>query len=172
MDFKDIVRAALDEYMGDLRDALNGLTAEERRYQPNPHSHHIDFVVWHMARVEDDWIQRFAQRTDSVWQREGWFERLGMPERDGGFGYTVEQVAGLPPFEIEQMLGYYDAVRRETLSYIDGLSESDLESTPHAERRPGYTVAKMLAHVIVEESQHVGQAAYLRGMQRGLNSED
>ncbi len=95
-----------------------------------------------------------------------------MPERDGGFGYTVEQVAGLPAFEIEQMLGYYDAVRRETISYLDGLSEGDLESTPHPERRPGYTVAQMLAHVIVEEAQHVGQAAYLRGIQRGLNSQD
>ena len=170
MDFKDIVRAALDEYMDDLRKAIDGLTLEERRFQPTPHSHHIDFIVWHMARVEDGWIHGFALRTDSVWQRDGWFERFGIPEQDNGYGYTAEQVAQLPAFEVDEMMRYYDAVRTETLSYLDGLSAEDLEKTPHPERRPGYTVAKMLAHVVVEEAQHVGQAAYLRGMQRGINA--
>ncbi len=62
MDFKDIVRAALNEYTEELRKAIDGLTAEERRFQPTPHSHHIDFVVWHMARVEDSWINGVAQK--------------------------------------------------------------------------------------------------------------
>jgi uncharacterized damage-inducible protein DinB len=57
---------ALAEYLGDLRKALDGLTPEERRYQPTPDAHHIDFAVWHMARVEDDWVHRFALRSDSV----------------------------------------------------------------------------------------------------------
>ena len=169
MDFKDIVRMALDEYLGDLRRALDGLTAEERRFQPTTGSHHIDFAVWHMARVEDDWVQRFARRTDTVWQSEGWDARFGMPARDGGFGYTAEQVAALPDFDLDQMMAYFDSVRRATLAYLDGLTAGDLESCPHPERRPGYTVAKMLSHVIVEEAQHTGQVAYLRGIQRGLN---
>ena len=42
---------ALDEYLTELRRALDGLTPEERRFQPSPDSHHIDFAVWHMARV-------------------------------------------------------------------------------------------------------------------------
>ena len=32
------------------------------------------------------------------------------------------------------------------------------------------TIGKMFGHVIVEESQHLGQIAYLRGLQRGLNN--
>lgn len=169
MDFKDIVRMALEQYLGDLRKALDGLTPQERRYQPTPESHHIDFAVWHMARVEDNWVQRFARRTDTVWQSDGWDTRFGIPARDGGFGYTAEQVAALPDFDLDQMMAYFDSVRGASLTYLDGLTEADLESCPHPERRPGYTVAKMLAHVIVEESQHTGQVAYLRGMQRGLN---
>ena len=169
MDFKDIIKMALDEYMSELRRALDGLTPEERRFQPSPDAHHIDFAVWHMARVEDDWVQRFAQRTDTVWKRGGWPSRLGLPERDSGFGYTAEQVASLPQFDIDDMMGYYDAVREDTLRYLDGLSQDVLETCPHPERRPGYTIGKMFSHVIVEESQHVGQIAYLRGLQRGLN---
>ena len=168
MDFKDIVRLALEEYLGDLRKALDGLTAEERRFQPTPESHHIDFAVWHMARVEDDWIQRFARGAGTVWQSEGWDARCGLPSRESGVRYTAEQVAALPEFDVAEMMAYYDSVRRSTLAYLDTLSESDLETCPQPERRPGYTVAKMLAHVVVEEAQHTGQVAYIRGMQRGL----
>ena len=122
-----------------------------------------------MARVEDNWVQQFARRTDSVWKRDGWPESLGLPEKDNGFGYTAEQVANLPGFDIENVLRYYDAVREETLRYLDGLSQDELDTCPYPERRPGYTVGKMLSHVIVEESQHTGQVAYLRGLQRGLD---
>ena len=169
MDFKDIIRMALDEYLSELRRALDGLTSEERRFQPSPEAHHIDFAVWHMARAEDDWLQRFARRSDTVWKRDSWPSRLGLPERDSGFGYTAEQVAGLPRFDIDELMTYYDAVREETLRYLDGLSQADLDTCPDPEGRPGYTIGKMFSHVIVEESQHVGQIAYLRGLQRGLN---
>ena len=45
MDFKEIIRMALDEYMVDLLKAVDGLTNEERRFQPTNESHHIDFAV-------------------------------------------------------------------------------------------------------------------------------
>ena len=46
MGFRQAIRMALDEYYEDLTTALNGLSAEERRFQPGPESHHIDFAVW------------------------------------------------------------------------------------------------------------------------------
>jgi len=167
VDFKDVIRAALDESSGDLRNALEGLTAEERRFQPTPESNHIDFLVWHLARVEDDWLQRFAQRTDTVWQTEGWYERTGLPEKESGVRYSVEQVVGLPRYEIETMLAYYDSVRESTLRYLEGLSHDDLNFCPRPDRRPGKTVAAMFSHVIVEQAQHTGQISYLRGVQWG-----
>ena len=168
MDFRQIVRMALDEYTDEIRKALDGLTAEERRFQPGPESHHIDFAVWHMARVEDDWIMRFAQHGETVWQRDKWHEQFDMPERESGFGYSAEQVHDLAEFDMDRMLAYYDAVRVETNRFLDSITEETLAETPHAERRPGYTIANMFSHVMVEEAQHTGQVAYLRGMQRGL----
>lgn len=61
-----------------------------------------------------------------------------------------------------------DSVRRETYRYLDGLNAEDLSVCPNPERRAGYTVGKMFSHVIVEESQHTGQVAYIRGLQRGI----
>ena len=169
MDFKDIVRFGFNEYLAALISALEGLSSDERRFQPSPDSHHIDFTVWHMARVEDDWIQRFAQSRDTVWNRDGWYQRLCMPERDSGFGYTGEQVQTLPAYDMSQMIEYYQVVRAETYHYLDSLTELDLGNAPHP-RRPGYTVAQMFGHLMIEEGQHVGQVAYLRGIQRGLNA--
>ncbi len=85
MDFKGIIKMGLEEYSEELNEALEGLTPEERRFQPGPESHHIDFTVWHMARVEDDWIQGFAQSTDRIWNREGWPDKLGLPARGNGW---------------------------------------------------------------------------------------
>ncbi|MCH7787262.1 MAG: DUF664 domain-containing protein [Chloroflexi bacterium] len=169
MDFKQIIKMGWEEYMDELRKALDGLTSEERRFQPTPDSHHIDFAVWHMARVEDLWVQGFAQGTQQIWQKDGWSEKFGIPERDSGFGYTLEQLADLPQFDIDDIMAYYDSVRRETLRHLDGLTADELARCPNEERRPGYSIGKMYSHIIVEESQHVGQIAYIRGMQRGLN---
>ena len=169
MDFKDIVRMALDEYLAELRTALSGLTPEERRFQPTADAHHIDFAVWHMARVEDGWLHSFAIGDQQLWQKDGWSQKFGIPERDSGFGYTSEQLANLPQFDIDDIMAYYDSVRQETLRYLDGLTVEELARCPNEERRPGYSIGNMFSHIIVEESQHVGQIAYIRGIQRGLN---
>lgn len=62
---------------------------------------------------------------------------------------------------------YYRAVRAEFLEYIDALSEDDLDHLPNP-RRPEYPVGETLKHIVVEEAQHVGQIAYIRGLQRGI----
>ena len=168
MDCKESLRIGLDEYLDGLRRALEGLTAAERRYQPNTAANHIDFIVWHMARDEDGEIHAFAQSAGEIWRRDVWYEKLGLPAGDDGFDYTVDQVANLPQFDMADCMAYYDAVRRATLRYLDGLTPADLDRCPQPERRPGYSVGRMLSHLIVEGSQHLGQVAYLRGLQRGL----
>jgi hypothetical protein len=61
-----------------------------------------------------------------------------------------------------------EAVRRATLQYLDRLTPADFERCPDPARRPGYTIGRMFSHLIVEGSQHLGQVAYLRGLQPGL----
>src|SRR6266446_9162616 len=126
MDFKDIVQMGLEEYLNGLRKTLAGLTAAERRFQPNADANHIDFMVWHMARNEDQEIHN-AQRAIQIWQRDAWDQKLGLPAAEDGFGYTVEQVANLPRFNMADCMAYYEAVRLATLRYLDGLTPEDLE---------------------------------------------
>lgn len=168
MDFRDILKAQLAEYFDDLQGYLDGLTDEERRFQPAPEANHIDFTLWHMARVEDTLVNRVIRKNAELWEREGWSERLGLPERGNGFRYTAEQAANLPRYSMDGLMAYYRAVRAETLAFIDTLSESDLDAVMRPDRSDD-SVGGVLAHLIVEEAQHVGHVAYLRGMMRGID---
>jgi uncharacterized damage-inducible protein DinB len=168
MDFRDVLELGLDESKAVLYQQLEGLTREELTWQPGPESNPIGFIVWHIARVEDRWLHYFIQGKPELWEREGWYQKLGLPRTDTGGRYTAEQVARFPLPDMKQIQAYFDAVRLETLECLRGLKATDLERCPRPEERPGYTVARAMAHLVVEESEHIGQVWYLRGVQRGL----
>lgn len=176
MRFHDVIRMGLQEYYDELKQAVDGLTHEERRFMPEPDSHHIDFAVWHIARVEDAWINRFAKQAgDQVWNRGDWAIRLNLPVREirgfgpeSGWGWSGEQVRNMPAFEPGDLWDYLDAVRGDTVEYLESIDEADLDRCPDS-ARPDYSIGRMWSHLLVEESQHVGQVSYLRGLQRGMN---
>ncbi len=168
MDFRDIVQLGLEESKRDLYKALDGLTREELCWQPGPESNPIGFIVWHMARVEDRWIQRFARGAGEIWVRDGWAKRLGLPEGDSGNSYSPQQVRDFRMPDIKELRAYFDAVRAGTLEYVKGMTPGDLWRCPRPDR-PGYSVAQALAHLMTEEAQHMGQVGYLRGLKRGSN---
>ncbi len=168
MDFKDIIRMALDESAEDLARALDGLTPEERRRQPSPESNHIDFIVWHLAKAEDDEINSIIRQGATIWTRDGWGERLGVPIEGDGYGMTAEEVRNLPAYDPALLQEYADSVRQETLAYLDSTTPEALDE----ERDAGWRIVKVgnaLSHMLVEIAQHTGHVAYIRGTLRGLD---
>ena len=121
-----------------------------------------------MARVEDNWIQGFGRDAEPVWTRDGWSGKFRMPPNEGGYGYTASQVRDLPRFDLADVIEYYETVREETFAYLDTVNDDDLDHAPGRGYHPEMTIGKMFSHVIVEQAQHTGQVAYLRGLQRGL----
>ena len=173
MDFRDVTKSALTEYRQHLDRACDGLSLVELRWQPTPTSNHILWLVWHIARVEDRWMMTYVGGEDEVWIKDRWCDKVGMPSEGSGAGHSAEDVAAFPDIALADLLVYHDAVRKNTFRVIDALTEADLEKS-HPERRPERTdhptIHWVLGHVAVEESQHVGQIAYIRGMLRGLGA--
>ncbi len=126
----------------------------------------MGWTLWHMLRVEDMWVQFFAQHQAEIWERDGWHQKFGLPTRDNGFGHTPEQVAAFPALDRDTLLEYGRAVRASTLEYLRSRSPQDFEAVPR-ERRPEITVAVMFRQLVGELYQHLGQLAYLKGLQRG-----
>lgn len=165
--FKEAVRSGLEEYFDQLKRAIEGLTPEELRWQATVHTNHIAWLVWHIARVEDSWVNRYLRGAAQVWTAEGWADRFRMDPESNGFGQTIEEVRAMPELSLLDLEAYLDAVRAVTLQYLEQATDADLSRTYHHPRQGDLTGTWIMGHILVEESQHVGQVALLRGMMRG-----
>ena len=65
-------------------------------------------------------------------------------------------------------------MRFGTLTYLEGLSSADFEVTPWSDRPTiwwhDFKVVDMFQQIIGELFQHLGQVAYLKGIQRGFGA--
>jgi len=168
--FRDPIKSGLNEYYGKLKESVTGLSPEELMWQPDPESNHILWTVWHMARVADRWANSTVLGNEELWIRDGWAAKLGMPEDRYGRGETPDQVSDFPSIAIELVLEYSDASQTSLLGMIDALEQSDLDRDVFAPyRNESLNIGWILGHILAEESQHLGQIAYIRGIQRGFN---
>ena len=168
--FKEAIRSGLEEYLQALQRAIEGLTPAEAYWQPTLHTNHIAWLVWHMARVEDRWVNRSLRGTTEVWTTDGWADRFRMDPESNGFGQTIEDVRAMPEVPLPDLMAYFDAVRAVTRHYLEQATEANLaQEYPHPRLGP-LTGTWIVGHILVEESQHVGQVALLRGMMRGLGA--
>jgi uncharacterized damage-inducible protein DinB len=148
-----------------VHQVVDGLSAEDLAYQPGPGANSISWLVWHLARVQDDHVAD-AAGLDQVWSADGWVARFGLPldAADTGYGHSADQVAAVQVKSHELLTAYYDAVHEQTLRYVRGLGASDLDRVVDTRWDPPVTLGVRLVSVISDDLQHAGQAAYIRGL--------
>ena len=165
MTLNEFIESALSQEHQFLTEAVQDLTPQELAWRAGPEANPIGWILWHMLRVEDFWVQFFAQRQLELWERDGWHQKFGLPTRDTGFGHTTEQVASFPALDLSELLKYGEAVRASTLAYLRGLGPADFQVIPR-ERRPDMSIGGMFRQIVGELFQHQGHIAYLKGLVR------
>lgn len=165
MDVKDVLTEAYGRIRDEVHAAVEGLSPEELNSRPSPDSNSISWLVWHLTRIQDDHVAEVAG-LDQVWSAGGWEERfgLGLPRGDTGYGHDARQVARVRVDSGDLLLGYLDAVHERTLDYLSGLSARDVERIVDERWDPPVTLGVRLISVLADDLQHVGQAAYVRGL--------
>jgi uncharacterized damage-inducible protein DinB len=145
--------------------AAIGLTPQQLAFRPAPEANSIVWLVWHLARIQDDHIADAAQ-ADQVWASGGWAPRFGFAEgsRDTGYGHDSSQVAAVQVESAEVLTAYYDAVHERTIRFVATLTGADLPRVVDESWDPPVTLAVRLISVISDDLQHAGQAMYLRGI--------
>jgi hypothetical protein len=93
-----------------------------------------------------------------------------MDPTSNGFRQTMEKVRAMPAIPLTDLMVYFEAVRAVTRQYLERATDTDLSREYHLARGGMVTGSWILGHILVEESQHLGQVALLRGMMRGLNA--
>jgi Protein of unknown function (DUF664) len=146
-----------------VHEALDGLSVDDLTFRADPAANSIDWLIWHLTRVQDDHIAG-AAGLDQVWQR-GWEQRAALPFAPEEIGYgqdpgAVAQVR-LPA---EFLAGYHDATCEQTLSFVRRLQDADLSRVVDEYFDPPVTLGVRLVSVLSDDLQHAGQAAFLRGL--------
>ena len=144
--------------------AVDGLTDEQLAHRPTPHANSIAWLVWHTARVQDAQIAH-AAGTEEVWFTQGWVDRFGLDidPTDHGYGHTSEQV-GKVRAPAGLLADYLRATHEATLAYLRTVTEADLDEIIDRRWDPPVTRGVRLVSIADDDAQHVGQAAYLRGL--------
>ncbi|OIJ93984.1 mycothiol transferase [Streptomyces monashensis] len=165
MHAKDILIDGYGRIQEEVHAALDGLGPDELNHRPATAANSIAWLVWHLTRVQDDHVAG-AFDLEQVWLADGWEKRfgLGLPPRDHGYGHTPAQVAKVRVDSADLLTGYYDAVHEQTLGALKGLAAKDLERVVDEGWDPPVTLGVRLVSVLSDDLQHVGQAAYLRGL--------
>jgi uncharacterized damage-inducible protein DinB len=169
MTIAELLADAFGRVRETVHEAVDGLTPGQLAFRPDSGANSIAWLVWHLTRIQDDHVAD-AAGTGQVWTsaRGGpsWADRFGLPFAASatGYGHGSEAVAAVQVQSAELLTGYYDEVHEETLRYVRGLTDPDLDRVVDKAWDPPVTLGVRLVSVINDDMQHAGQAAYLRGI--------
>jgi uncharacterized damage-inducible protein DinB len=165
MDSGAVLADAFERVREGVRRVTDGLGAEALAYRPDPDANSIAWLVWHATRVHDDHVSEIAG-ADQIWVADGWAERFDLPfdPADTGYGHSSEQVGAVRPDGPALLVGYHEAVAERTFAYLQTVDAADLDRIIDDRWDPPVSVGVRLVSVVDDQTQHLGQAAYVRGM--------
>jgi hypothetical protein len=148
----------------EVRRVVDGLSTDQLAFRPDAAANSIAWLVWHLTRVQDDHVATVAGH-EQAWTSSGWAERFGLAldVADIGYGHDAAQVATVTA-DAALLWGYYQSTSALTTRFVAGLTESELDRVVDERWDPPVTLGVRLVSVIADDLQHVGLAAYLRGL--------
>ncbi|MEU5317805.1 DinB family protein [Streptomyces sp. NPDC021056] len=167
MHAKDILIDGFSRIQEEVHAVVEGLAPDDLNHRLSPDANSVTWLVWHLTRIQDDHVAD-AFGLDQVWLAQDWEKRFGLdlPPRDHGYGHTSAQVAKVRVDSPDLLTGYYDAVHVQSLEALRGVTAADLERVVDTNWDPPVTLGVRLVSVLSDDLQHVGQAAFLRGLRQ------
>jgi uncharacterized damage-inducible protein DinB len=147
------------------RDVVEGLPLERLTQALAPGTNTIAWLLWHVARVQDHHVSEILG-AEQLWAGGPWPERfeLDADPSNTGYGHRPADVATIRPVEPAVLTDYLDATSARTAELLASLSATDLDRIVDKRWDPPVTLGVRLVSIADDGLQHVGQAAYLRGV--------
>jgi hypothetical protein len=164
MNSSQLLHDAFQRVEEEVHAVLDGVNDEHLLERLGPDANSICWLVWHLTRIQDDHVADVAG-SEQVYTAAGFNARFALPFDDDatGYGHSSEEVAAVRA-EANLLGEYFDAVHAATLKFVDGLSDADLDRIVDTRWDPPVTLGVRLVSVVADDLQHVGQAAYVRGI--------
>jgi uncharacterized damage-inducible protein DinB len=158
-----VLTDAFDRLPDLVHRAVHDLSPEQLRWRPAPTANTIAWLVWHLTRVQDSHVAELLD-AEQVYVTGDWAPRFGLDDKDTGYGYTPAQVAKVVPENWQVLTDYYAAVHARTSDFLGDLTDTALDRVVDKSWDPPVTLGVRLVSVLNDDTQHVGQAAYVRGL--------
>jgi uncharacterized damage-inducible protein DinB len=160
----ELLTDAFDRIDKSATAAVDGLTDDQLAARVAPEANSIAWLVWHLARVQDDHIADVAG-TEQVWIAQDFVTRFDLPFDSGatGYGMNSEEV-GHVRVGADLLADYVHAVHAATVACLATVTAEDLDRIVDERWDPPVSLGVRLVSVVSDDLQHAGQAAYLRGL--------
>jgi hypothetical protein len=148
-----------------VEEAAKGLDTDALSRRPAPSANSVGWLLWHLIRVQDHHVSELLH-TEQIWTQGDWPRRFGLdPDPDNtGYGHTAADVASVRPENADAITGYLRAVHNRTADLLGRIDADELERVVDDNWDPPVTLGVRLVSVADDSLQHVGQAAYVRGL--------
>jgi DinB family protein len=163
---------------------FGGLSDEQMRVRPREDLNSLAWLLWHIARAEDVFLNVMLSGRAQVLDDGGWGKRLGVSRRDFGIGMTSAEVSEVTRgLDLAALREYRDAVGHRTREVVNAFTPKDWEGQVTAESVqraadqgafgartetilkafPGRPRAAMLSGIaLLHSATHMGEAATVR----------
>ena len=162
---RDLLTEAFERLPDLVVGAVDGLTPEQLQWTPAPKANSIGWLVWHLSRIQDDHVAELIG-VDQEWTVGAWAPKFGLPPNtmETGYGHRPADIARVRPESASTLVDYYFAVAERTRTFLDEVTAEDLDRVVDERWDPPVTLGVRLISVLDDDTQHVGQAAYVRGL--------
>jgi len=162
---------SIHQHLLDLfEEVLEGLTMDDLHKRPAPDANTIGWLLWHTTRSLDRTVGDVING-EQLWIKDKWYIKFGRStdSNDTGWHHTFEEVGNFRIPDIQSLRDYFNAVIQMSIKYLENLSEEGLDQLFDNSLHPGtmIPVYQRIEGNIAEHFQHVGQAAYVRGLLKG-----
>ena len=163
---RELLRDSFTRIIEHVQDLTDDLTDEVSIFRPTSTANSIAWLIWHSARIQDAQLAAICG-IEQVWFSGEWVDQfnLDLPRDAHGYGHTPEDV-GKVRAPADLLAGYYHAVHKMTLEYIAGVTPEELARVVDENWDPPVTASARLVSIFDDCMQHLGQAAYVRGISR------
>ena len=155
---------AFTRVLDDAVAVVAGLDRDQLSHRVGADANSIAWLVWHITRVQDDHVSEVAG-VEQVWTAAGFVERFGfdLEPGDTGYGHDSDQVARVRA-DARLLTAYLRAVHEQTVRFLRTVTPDDLDRIVDERWDPPVTLGVRLVSVVNDDTQHVGQAAFVRGL--------
>ena len=149
--------------------ALDGLSDDDLTRRIDPDANTVAWLIWHTARMQDGQItgakRALGWEAAQVWTAQGFQDRfdLDLSSRAVGYGMSSDEVAQVrAPADL--LTAYHDAVHEDAIAFLDALADEDYDAVVDPHWDPPVRLLARLVSIEQDAVQHLGQAAYVRGV--------